>query len=83
MFKLKEFIKSLFVKWELVHSTHDAAKHFTMLSRLDDNGIKYKTKTITSGGGVGGGDGFTSIYEILVQNETISIANDAIHHSRF
>ena len=83
MSKLKEFIKGLFVKWELVYSTQDATKHFTMLGRLDNNGIKYKTKTISLGGGYGGGEGFNSIYHIYVHKDTLHKANEAIHHSKY
>jgi len=83
LFKIKEIIKSLFVRWELVSSSQDATKHFEKLGRLDNNGIKYKTKTISSGGGYGGGDGFNSIYHIYVPNNEIHKANGAIHHSKF
>jgi len=83
MFKLKEFIKSLFVKWEMVYSTQDATKHFTMLGRLDNKGIKYKTKTISFGGGYGGGEGFSASYQIFVLRDTINKANEAIHHSKY
>lgn len=80
--KIKEFIKSLFVRWELVYSSPDASKHFEKLGRLDNKGIKYKTKTINFGGGYGGGGGFSSIYHIYVPKNVLHKANDAIHNSK-
>ncbi|KAB2336841.1 hypothetical protein F7731_09660 [Cytobacillus depressus] len=82
MYKLKEFFKRLFVKWELVYSTQDANKYFTILGRLNNNGIKYKIKTISLGGGSDGGRGY-SIYHIYVHKDTINKANEAIHHSKY
>jgi hypothetical protein len=83
MYKLREFIKSLLVRWELVYSSQEASTHFEKLGRLDNKGIKYKTKTISFGGGYGGGEGFNSIFHIYVPKSAIHKANDAIHHSKF
>ncbi|WP_421385274.1 hypothetical protein ACOJQI_11075 [Bacillus salacetis] len=79
LFKL---IKGLFAKWELIYSTHDVEEYSTMKGRLENKNIPYKTKTVSSGGGQGGGYGFAANYQLFVPKELIHKANEAIHHTK-
>lgn len=78
MFK---FIKNLFGGWERLYSTPNAEKHFPALEKLSNNGIKYKTKVISFGGGYGGGEGFNSVYDIYVPKSSLHESNRIIHHA--
>jgi hypothetical protein len=78
----KKIIKRLLVKWELVYSTQDVAEYSSIKGKLENSDITYKTKSISSGGGEGGGYGFSTIYQILVPKEEAYRANEAIHHSK-
>ncbi|MGM0837361.1 MAG: hypothetical protein ACQEV7_14495 [Bacillota bacterium] len=51
----KKFFVSLFVNWEIVYSTQDIAEYSSIIGKLENNDGKCKTKTISSGGGEGGG----------------------------
>ncbi|MBM7621050.1 hypothetical protein JOC95_002923 [Bacillus tianshenii] len=79
---IKNFFTSLFVNWELVYSTQDVSEYSSIKGNLENNDVKYKTKTISSGGGEGGGYGFSSTYQIFVPKEVVHKANKAIHHSK-
>lgn len=80
MVEMKQVVKSIFMKWELVYSTPNVSRHFAILQRLDKKGIKYKTKTISFGGGFGGGEGFNSVYHIYVPKHAVHHAGNTIHH---
>jgi hypothetical protein len=79
----KKFLKNLFAKWELIYSTQDIAEYYTMKERLEYKDVKYKTKTISSGGGEGGGYGFATTYQLFVPKEVAHKANSALHHSKY
>jgi hypothetical protein len=78
----KKILKRLFIKWELVYSTQNVAEYSSIKGKLENNDITYKTKSISSGGGEGGGYGFATTYQILVPKEDAYKANEAIHHSK-
>jgi len=77
----QKYFASFFVKWELVYSTQDVAEYSTIRGKLDNKDVKYKTKTISTGGGEGGGYGFASTYQLFVPKEVVHEASKAIHHS--
>lgn len=79
MLEMKQVVKTLWKRWELVYSTPNVSKHFAMLQRLDNQGLKYKTKTISFGGGFGGGEGFSSVYHIYVPKDIAHHAGETIH----
>ncbi|MCA1065789.1 hypothetical protein QTG56_22140 [Rossellomorea sp. AcN35-11] len=77
----ENILKRLFMRWELVYSTQDVGEYSTIKGRLVNSGIKHQTKTISSGGGEGGGYGFATTYQLYVPNEAAHKANEAIHRS--
>ncbi|RIW32019.1 hypothetical protein D3H55_14160 [Bacillus salacetis] len=79
---LKKLFKKVFAKWEMVYSTQDVGEYSTVKGKLENQGIPYKTKSISSGGGQGGGYGFASTYQLFVPKESVRRASEAIHHSR-
>lgn len=79
---IKKWFKALFTQWELIYSTTDPSVHFNMLNKLDREGIKFKTKTVSFGGGYGGAEGFSSVYHIYVREGSTAISNEMIHHSK-
>ncbi|MEL3971934.1 hypothetical protein AAEO50_06565 [Rossellomorea oryzaecorticis] len=78
----KKILKRLLVKWEMVYSTQNVAEYSTIKGKFENNAIPYKTKSISSGGGEGGGYGFATTYQVLVPKEEAYKANEAIHHSK-
>ncbi|BCB04462.1 hypothetical protein [Bacillus sp. KH172YL63] len=79
---IHKLLKKVFRKWDLVYSTQDVGEYATMKGRLMQNGVEHKTKTISSGGGEGGGYGYASTYQLYVPKEDAHKANKAIHHSK-
>ncbi|WP_064094237.1 hypothetical protein [Rossellomorea aquimaris] len=75
-------LKKIFNKWELNYSTQEVGEYSNIIGRLQNKGVKYKTKTISSGGGERGGYGFASTYQVYVPKEAVHMANKAIHHSK-
>lgn len=78
---LLKLIKKLFANWEVVYSTKDFAEYTTMKGRLEEAGIPYKKKTLDSGSSQGGGNGFAATYQLLVPEELIQKAQEAIDYS--
>lgn len=73
------FIKNLFSSsWELVYSTQKLEEYYQVKELLSEEGIKLKTKSLSSGGGQGGGYGFATTYQIYVLKEDVHRAHDCI-----
>jgi hypothetical protein len=77
---MKNLFSFLFNKWEVVYSTQDLDDYYKVKEKLSQRGFKYKTESISSGGGEGGGYGFATTYHIKVKKEDVNKSSRAIHH---
>lgn len=86
--KMLDFFRNR--KWELIFSTQDMQKYFTVKGKLMNNRIPFKTETIDPNRSSYGRDGHAYIgrhntivtYNILVRAEDIHKANEIIFHGK-